>query len=48
MNHVLTAVILCAALVMYGLGYSGYGSFLLVVGLFLELWFWLRFFAHRR
>ena len=41
-RHLVTAAILLAALVLYGLGFSGAGALALGAGAALELWFWVR------
>ncbi len=41
-HHLLTAALLLAALVLYGVGISGGGSLLLAAGATCELWFWVR------
>lgn len=43
-RHLVTAAILLAALVFYGLGLARGGLALLVLGAALELWFWVRAF----
>lgn len=41
-RHLITAVILLAAVAMYALGMSGGGLALLLAGGAFELWFWVR------
>jgi hypothetical protein len=43
-QHFITAAILLAALVFYGLGYSSLGGIAFVIGGAFELWFWVRLF----
>lgn len=40
--RLLTVAILLAALALYGVGMSGGGAVMLLVGAGLELWFWVR------
>lgn len=47
-RHLLTAVILIAALAFYGAGMGEGASMLFVAGCACELWFWVRMRAHRR
>jgi hypothetical protein len=41
-RHLLTAAILIAALSLYGVGMTGGGAVLFVLGAACELWFWVR------
>ncbi len=41
-HHLLTMLILLAALALYAIGMNGGGSALLAAGAALELWFWVR------
>ena len=41
-RHLLTALVLLAALACYGLGFSAPATGLVVAGMALELWFWVR------
>jgi hypothetical protein len=41
-HHLLTMLILLAAIALYAIGMGGGGSALLVAGAILELWFWVR------
>lgn len=45
--HLVSAAILLAALILYGLGSSSAGNLAFIVGAVCELWFWLRLFVHR-
>jgi len=47
-RHLLTAIILTAALVLYGVGMVGGGSVLFAAGFACELWFWVRMRARHR
>lgn len=47
-RHLLTAVILIAALAFYGAGMGEGASMLFVAGCACELWFWVRMRAHHR
>ncbi len=41
-HHLLTMLILLAAITLYAFGMGGGGSALLAAGAVLELWFWVR------
>lgn len=46
-HHFITAAILLAALVFYGLGLVGLGLVAFISGGICELWFWLRLISRR-
>jgi len=46
-HHLVTAAILLAALVLYGLGFSGAGAIAIGAGAAFELWFWVRIIRSR-
>ena len=41
-HHVVTALLLVAALVAYGIGFHKGGTAIIILGLSLECWFWVR------
>jgi hypothetical protein len=41
-HHVITALLLVAALVAYGIGFHKGGTAIFILGLGLECWFWVR------
>jgi hypothetical protein len=41
-RHLVTALVLLAALVCYSIGFSNSAFALMAIGCALELWFWLR------
>ena len=41
-HHVVTALLLVAALVAYGIGFHKGGTAMILLGLGLECWFWVR------
>jgi hypothetical protein len=42
--HLISVVILIAAIILYGAGSGGLGTILFLVGAALETWFWVRTF----
>jgi hypothetical protein len=46
-HHVVTALVLLAALTCYFVGFSVRAVAFVVMGGALELWFWLRLFRHK-
>ncbi len=42
LRHTLTALVLMAALICYGLGLGSSATGLVIAGMALELWFWVR------
>ena len=44
-RHSITAAILLAALVLYGLGMTSLGIAAFIAGGIFELWFWIRLFS---
>jgi hypothetical protein len=47
-HHLLTMLILLAAIALYAIGMGGGGSALLAAGAVLDLWFWVRAMRGRR
>lgn len=41
-HHLLSMLILLAAIALYAIGMSGGGAVLLAAGVVLEMWFWVR------
>ena len=46
-RHLITALVLLAALALYGLGFAGLGLAAIVAGAGFELWFWVRLLSRR-